>query len=142
MKKVAIFHTNRSEKGLLTPVITRLKDCDDIECDAVDLHGVEWQLEDLYRDAYDWVHDYKPDIVVAPFDRVQMLMVAIAAMIQKIPVCQIHAGDLSGPGTWDDKCRFAITSIADLVFCNGDVSWHRAVGVKTRGERNTISRSD
>lgn len=127
MKKILIFYSNRSEEGLLGPVATELFTQPWAEGSMIlapDLHNIN--LRQVYGWAYDQIETKKPDLVFAPFDRVQMLMVATAAMVQNVPVAQLHAGDLAGPGTWDDKVRFAITSIADLIFCNGEESTIRA----------------
>lgn len=130
--KVAVFWTNRSEEGLLKPVIKELKALG-IEVDTgphVLDPGVIWQSEEghlwpinygyLYTDIFKYLRDEsKPDLVFAPFDRPEMLMVAQAAHYLDIPVAQIHAGDVSVGGSWDDQGRWAITALAGLLFCNG-----------------------
>lgn len=136
-KKVLVFWTNRAEEGLLVPIVKRLEKDPDIDCVPVYpeiLHGTDPEkLGKIYLMAYNRIRYHAPDLVIAPFDRVEMLMVAIAADQANVPVCQLHAGDLSGGGTTDDAHRHAITMIADLVFCNGQTSWNRALFLKRAG---------
>ena len=48
--------------------------------------------------------DLKPDMVVILGDRYEMLMVAAAAMIAKIPISHIHGGEIT-EGAYDDGTR-------------------------------------
>lgn len=133
MKKVAIFMTNRAERGLLLPVHKRLEEHERISCYFFDLSETfgatdPQKLGVLYMYVYDMIKECDPDLVLASFDRVEMLIVAIAAHTQNIPICQLHAGDISTEGLWDDSVRWAITLLADLVFCDGVDSWKRAGG--------------
>ena len=132
MKKVMFFWTNRAEEGPLRPVIRRLDEDPDILCVAAPWYKdiAPSDLGKWYKKVFKTMSIAKPDLIFASFDRVEMLPVAIAAMVQNIPVAQIHAGNLAGPGTWDDKVRFAISSIAELLFCNGWASWDRAVKMR------------
>lgn len=57
----------------------------------------------------------RPDIVVILGDRYEMLMVASAAMIAKIPIAHIHGGEAT-EGAYDDSIRHAITKMSYLHF--------------------------
>ena len=129
MKKVMVYWTSRSEEGILAPVVKRLEEDPDIQCIPLrpkHLRGTDpAKLGETYSWAYENIEFYAPDLVIAPFDRPEMLMVAIAAMTQNVPVAQIEAGDIAGRGTGDDKTRYAISMIADLIFCNGKEAHER-----------------
>lgn len=56
-----------------------------------------------------------PDMVVILGDRYEMLVVAIVAMLQRIPIAHIHGGEIS-EGAVDDSIRHAITKMSSLHF--------------------------
>ncbi|MEK6644503.1 MAG: UDP-N-acetylglucosamine 2-epimerase [Planctomycetota bacterium] len=55
------------------------------------------------------------DLVFVLGDRPEMLAVALAATIHRIPIAHLHGGD-STHGAIDDACRHAITKLAHLHF--------------------------
>ena len=57
----------------------------------------------------------RPDIVVILGDRYEMLAVAQAAMLARIPIAHIHGGELT-EGAIDDAIRHAITKMSHLHF--------------------------
>lgn len=57
----------------------------------------------------------KPDIVVILGDRYEMLAVASAAMIARIPIAHIHGGELT-EGLVDEAIRHSITKMSHLHF--------------------------
>jgi UDP-hydrolysing UDP-N-acetyl-D-glucosamine 2-epimerase len=57
----------------------------------------------------------KPDILVILGDRLEALAMAIACMINGIPVAHIHGGEVT-LGAMDDKIRHAITKLSNLHF--------------------------
>lgn len=56
-----------------------------------------------------------PDIVLILGDRYEMLMVASAAMVAKIPVAHIHGGEIT-EGAMDDAIRHSISKMSQLHF--------------------------
>ena len=56
-----------------------------------------------------------PDIVVVLGDRLEALAMAIASMINGVPIAHIHGGEIT-TGAMDDKIRHAITKISNLHF--------------------------
>lgn len=58
----------------------------------------------------------RTDLVLASFDRPEMIPVAYEAYHRGIPVAQIFAGDIAG-GAYDDADRFVISQYASLLFC-------------------------
>lgn len=56
----------------------------------------------------------KPDIVTVMADRYEVLMAAVAASYQNIPLAHIQGGEVSG--NIDEKVRHAITKLADYHF--------------------------
>jgi len=66
------------------------------------------------------------DLAFCPFDRLEMLGAALAFWRNRIPVAQIHAGDYSTAGCFDDMARHMITLASDLQLCVGEKSYQRA----------------
>ena len=63
----------------------------------------------------DALENLKPDIIVLLGDRFEILAVAQAALIAKIPVAHIHGGELT-EGAMDESIRHSITKLAQLHF--------------------------
>lgn len=63
----------------------------------------------------DYFETNRPDIVVILGDRYEMLMVASAAMIARIPIAHIHGGELT-EGLIDEAIRHSITKMSHLHF--------------------------
>jgi GDP/UDP-N,N'-diacetylbacillosamine 2-epimerase (hydrolysing) len=57
----------------------------------------------------------KPDLLVILGDRYEMLAVASAALIFKIPIAHLHGGEIT-EGAYDDAIRHAITKMSNLHF--------------------------
>lgn len=57
----------------------------------------------------------KPDVVVILGDRYEMLIVAIVAMMNNIPIAHIHGGEIT-EGAFDDAIRHSITKMSRLHF--------------------------
>ena len=57
----------------------------------------------------------KPDMVMILGDRYEMLMVASAALIFRIPVIHLHGGEIT-EGAYDDSIRHAITKLSTWHF--------------------------
>lgn len=63
----------------------------------------------------DYFENNKPDLVIILGDRYEMLMVASAAMIARIPIAHIHGGELT-EGLIDEAIRHSITKMSHLHF--------------------------
>ena len=61
----------------------------------------------------------KPDMVLLLGDRYEMLMVASAAMIAKIPIAHLHGGELT-EGLIDEAIRHSISKMSYLHFTSTD----------------------
>jgi len=57
----------------------------------------------------------KPDLLVILGDRYEMLAIASAAVIFKIPIAHLHGGEIT-EGAYDDAIRHAITKLSNLHF--------------------------
>ena len=57
----------------------------------------------------------KPDLIVVLGDRYEIFVVAICAMILKVPIAHIHGGEIT-EGAFDDSIRHAITKLSHLHF--------------------------
>jgi len=68
----------------------------------------------------------KPDVVVILGDRYEMLMVASAAMVAKIPIAHIHGGEIT-EGAMDDAIRHSLTKMSHIHFATTQEYRHRII---------------
>lgn len=68
----------------------------------------------------------KPDLLVILGDRYEMLAVASAATIFKIPIAHLHGGEIT-EGAYDDAIRHAITKLSHLHFASTEESRNRII---------------
>ncbi|MCH9770558.1 MAG: UDP-N-acetylglucosamine 2-epimerase (hydrolyzing), partial [Gammaproteobacteria bacterium] len=68
----------------------------------------------------------KPDIVVVLGDRFEILAVAQAALIMKIPLAHIHGGEVT-EGAIDESIRHAVTKMAHIHFAATEVYRQRII---------------
>ena len=130
MGRVVVFWSNRSEIGLLTPV---LRELDRHRVDT-DLHRLpESTLSAAFRSAAKKIETDKTKYAICPFDRMQVMMAACACFHHDVPFAQMHGGEISS-GTYDDTDRHVITLWADMIFTAHDVFTRRAMNLrKTAG---------
>lgn len=76
-----------------------------------------------YADAFEKL---KPDLLVILGDRYEMLAVASAALIFKIPIAHLHGGELT-EGAYDDAIRHAITKMSSLHFTSTEEYKNRVI---------------
>lgn len=126
MKKIVVTFSNRSEIGLLEPVIGRLRKHFEVIEFKMENGEDPSELGGLYGSAYAFLRECQPDLVITPFDRKEQIFAALAAKMLNLRVAQIHAGDISREGTWDDSVRHQISLNCDYLFCNTRESAERA----------------
>jgi GDP/UDP-N,N'-diacetylbacillosamine 2-epimerase (hydrolysing) len=68
----------------------------------------------------------KPDLVVLLGDRYEILSVASAAVVKKIPIAHIHGGEIT-EAAYDDSFRHAITKMSSLHFPSCEVYAKRII---------------
>lgn len=73
-----------------------------------------------------------PDIVVVLGDRFEILAVAEAALVCRLPLAHLCGGDVT-EGAWDDAMRHAITKMAHLHFPSNEAA---AARLRQLGERD------
>ena len=74
----------------------------------------------------DYFEMNRPDIVIILGDRYEMLMVASAAMIARIPIAHIHGGELT-EGLIDEAIRHSITKMSHLHFTTTEAYRNRVI---------------
>jgi len=112
-KLIGVFWSNRSEEGMLRPVIEELK--------RGGFAVQEYKVPDEPYDVMGYLTSLDvplPDYALVPYDRPPMAMVAFMCYHNRIPIIQLHAGDISS-GTFDDMDRWVISLWADYHFCAG-----------------------
>lgn len=70
----------------------------------------------------------KPDILVILGDRYEMLAVATAATIMRIPIAHISGGEIS-EGAFDDSIRHALTKLSTLHFTATNAYRNRVISM-------------
>lgn len=82
----------------------------------------------------DFYEQNKPDMVVVLGDRYEMLVVATAAMIARIPIAHIHGGELT-EGLIDEAIRHSITKMSFLHFTATEEYRRRVIQLGEQPER-------
>ena len=76
----------------------------------------------------------KPDLLIILGDRYEMLSVAIAAAMNRIPILHIHGGELTY-GNYDEFIRHAITKMSRFHFTATEEYRHRVIQLGEAPER-------
>ena len=122
-KRIAVVWSNRSEEGLLRPVIDELEKHELFEVE-------EWKIPDDIFGVAEYVvqlqhaGDELPDLAITPYDRPPVTLMAFFFYHVNVPLVQFHAGDISS-GTFDDMDRFCISLWAKYHFCAGEIQAKR-----------------
>ena len=119
MRKILVVTENRSEKGLLEPIVKELELRKDVEVKFLDISGIpQYPLgQNVIERIKSHFAIFKPAIVLVPTDRDAMVYVAAHALHEGYIVSQLHAGDI-GSGINDESNRFAISFLSHILFCN------------------------
>ena len=119
VRKILVVTENRSEKGLLEPIVKELELRKDVEVRFLDISGVpQYPLgQNVIERVKSHFAIFKPAIVLVPTDRDAMVYVAAHALHEGYIVSQLHAGDI-GSGINDESNRFAISFLSHILFCN------------------------
>jgi len=124
-KRIVAYWSNRSEWGLLEPILKRLSEHFEVIPFSIECLNTS-ELGNIYKSSYAFLSRCKPDLVITPFDRHEQIFVALTARMLNLKVAQIHAGDISRKGCWDDQVRHMISLCCDYLFCNTEESAERA----------------
>jgi len=84
-----------------------------------------------YADAFG---NLLPDLLIILGDRYEMLSIASAAIIFKIPIVHIHGGEIT-EGAYDDAIRHAITKLSHLHFTSTETYRQRVIQLGEKPER-------
>lgn len=135
--KICVATGNRAEEGLLKPVMDRIEKHPDMELDIFRASFYD-SLRVLFDYAGKHLYLSKPDVIIIPCDRREMLMVATRAFFMRIPIVHFHAGDLNPTGTtYDEMIRPMISLMASCWLCNGEESTENIKGLLESVGRTT-----
>ena len=84
-----------------------------------------------FADAFETL---KPDLLLILGDRYEMLAVASAALIYKIPIAHLHGGEIT-EGAFDDAIRHAITKMSHLHFTSTEAYRKRVIQLGEQPDR-------
>ena len=123
VRTILICSGHRSEAGLLQPVMDRILKHPKLQ--LLILHvNPENSFGTIYKKTDEAIKKVKPNIVVVPTDRREMVPVALAAFYQNIPIAHFLGG-AKGVGTHDDIIRHVISMLAHIIFCEDEKAANR-----------------
>lgn len=91
-----------------------------------DAYGIIDSMSEEMKGMSDAFHRLNPDVVVILGDRYEILIAAIVAMLQRIPIAHIHGGEIS-EGAIDDNIRHSITKMSSLHFTSTEAYRKRVI---------------
>lgn len=111
MVKALALYSCRADEGLLDPVVKELRKLMKVEkadCYRPDLACFE---KGMFINC---------DMVVCPCDRKEIVMVALKAFYNNVPIAQIDAGETESGSSYDNTGRWALTRLSSLIFTNNE----------------------
>ena len=128
MRRIALATASRSERGLLDPVIARLRSIEAHHPDLTRFQLVEPRLSTQWEGYfYDWMtNGTKPDVILIPADRKEMVSLAMRCYYAEIPIFHMWAG-IGGTDTYDDLNRRVISSFSYLMMCEDEQAKERLI---------------
>lgn len=150
LKKISVFTSIRSEYGLLSPLLTKLKDHPRFKLDLLvggahlleeygntisfieaDGFSAAYMLPFLYTDKSKdvltkslsslllqigkYFSENNPDLLIVLGDRFELIPVALAASLYKVPIAHISGGETT-EGALDNQIRHALTKMSHIHF--------------------------
>ena len=94
--------------------------------DADNAYGVIHSMSEEMNGMSEAFRKLSPDLVVILGDRYEMLVVAIVAMLQRIPIAHLYGGEIS-EGAVDDSIRHCITKMSHLHFTSTEENRKRVI---------------
>jgi len=120
-RRILIVTANRAETGLLEPVMKELRARSDVEAEWCMLQPqssfVTEIVDSVLHPFFNILQKFKPDIVLVPCDRWEIVYVAAYAYHRNFIVAHFHAGDF-GADHPDDLNRRAISCFSHIMLCN------------------------
>lgn len=122
LRKILLVSAHRSERGLLEPIMKELKKRNDVKAKwcALEISPVKTMrgnIISLLTKIWCNIGLFKPNIILVPTDRWEMVYVAAYAFHHNIVVAHFHAGNV-GSGIHDEMNRMAISHFSHIMLCN------------------------
>ena len=111
--KLLVVSGSRADWGMLEWPIKVLREDKFFDVRVVKLWNVGFAQ--AFRDAGARMEDEKPDRILILGDRFEILAVATAAHLKRVPIAHIAGGDVT-EGSYDDAMRDCISRMADMHF--------------------------
>lgn len=99
-----------------------------------DAYGVIDSMSEEMKGMNNAFQQLSPDLVVILGDRYEMLIVAIVAMLHRIPIAHLYGGEIS-EGAVDDCIRHSITKMSELHFTSTEENRRRVIQLGEDPER-------
>ena len=123
---ICIATGSRAEWPLLQPIARRIRRSKKLRLGIMRVNPA-WSLYRISRYASARLSAMKPDILIVPTDRREMVPVAMTAFYMNIPVFHFLGGIYTFSGTWDDVGRHVISCFSHIIFCESRKAKERLV---------------
>ncbi len=154
MRKICLITTTRAEYGIMSCLIEKLHNDDDIDFSLI---ASGTHLSEKFGNTYKEINipiskkidvkieksvhismsiaiekfssafkEVKPDIIVILGDRYEIMSVAIAALLNNIPIAHLHGGETT-QGAIDEAIRHSITKMSHLHFTSCEAYKNRVI---------------
>jgi len=135
MKRILVPIGCRSDEGLSTPVIKRLRE----HFSVVPFPLSPQNFSDSYLLTEMRIKQWSPNLILITGDRVEMCAAAAAAFHNRIKIAHFYAGVVKDPiTTFDDVDRHCITLWSDIQFCESKEAAKVAFALKMGGHQYVV----
>lgn len=131
---------NSAERGLLEPICNKIRANPELKLIKVDVSPLAVDFCGVFNKISYLIDSRRPDIVLIPCDRKEMLAAAISAFYKNVPIVHYGGGDI-GFGTFDDITRHVISMFASYVLCKSEENKRRLVSMGKEPERVFVVKS-
>lgn len=142
MRSILVHTGNRSDYGLVSPVIKALEKDPEFEVLILDNHQLGNTLTNMALSVAEAIKltvntlvSLNSDIVLLAGDRYEALGFAIACYYMNIPIAHMFGGDKSVGGNLDDSVRHAITKLSHIHFTTNKDSYERVLALGEEKDR-------
>jgi len=118
---VWIFTSSRSEGGFMQPIIDRAKNIYNLDAYKYSFDPTN-SFSEICKHIQEDIDKTRPNIVLIPCDRREMVPVAMTCFYNNIPTIHFYAGTYSYSGTHDDVGRHAISLFSHIMCCESQAA--------------------
>lgn len=126
--RVAVATASRSEYSLMKPLIDELNKYKNLQVEVISpIVEASASFSTISDDIEKKLSRIKPDLIIVPADRREMVITALVAFYINIPIVHLYAGSYTYSGTWDDIGRHIISAVSKLIFAESETARKRLI---------------